>query len=347
MVRASECSLRFRVHFLAALIALAFAGLARPALADCKMVQVADLALDPHRYGVVAEGQINGKPVKVLVDTGATLSMISRPTALAMALTIRPLPGVTLYGVGGQRDAYGATVKSLQIGQLVANGLTLIASDGLDDPDIGIVLGNDILSQFDVEFDLANHALRLFKPEGCTADQLVYWNTPYSLAPLLGTDRDSPSVRASVSLNGQKIAAELDSGAGSTVVDVSVAKRVGVIVDTAVPTQPARGMGAAPITVTVGRFNSFALGDEQIGNIRIELIRLVADLQTTDLDTDTRIARSINGDTEPMMLIGQDFLHAHRVLVANREHAIVFSYLGGPVFSTPAAEPKPAPPPAH
>jgi len=65
----------------AALLALAIAGLARPAFADCKMVQVAELPLDPHWYGVVADGQINGKPVKVLVDTGSTLSMISQSAA--------------------------------------------------------------------------------------------------------------------------------------------------------------------------------------------------------------------------------------------------------------------------
>jgi hypothetical protein len=90
--------------------------------------------------------------------------------------------------------------------------------------------------------------------------------------------------------------------------------------------------------VSIGQFKTFALGEEQIGNIRIELIKLVADMQTTDQQTDTRIAQSVSGDVEPMMLIGQDFLHAHRVLVANREHALLFSYLGGPVFATPAAK---------
>jgi clan AA aspartic protease (TIGR02281 family) len=339
--------LHIKAFCTAALIAAAAFGLARPALADCKMVQVAELPLDSHWYGVVVDGQINGKPVKVVVDTGSSLSMISQSVAKTMGLAITRLKGVTLYGVGGQTDAYGTTVKSLQIGQLVANNINLIGSTSLTDPKIAMILGNDILSQFDVEFDLAGHAMRLFKPEGCTADQLVYWNKPYSLAPLLGTVRDSPSIRTTVSLNGQRIAAELDTGAGSSVVDVSVANRVGVVVDNSVATQPARGMGEAPRPVTIGQFKSFALGDEQIGHVRIELIRLVADMQTNDLDTDTRIARSVSGDTEPMMLIGQDFLRAHRVLVANREHALLFSYLGGPVFATPAVEPKPAPPPAH
>lgn len=339
--------MRIQPFIVAAVSALAIVGLALPAMADCKMIQVAELPLDPHWYGVVADGQINGKPVKVLIDTGSTLSMISQSAAKTMGLAITRLRGVTLYGVGGQTDAYGTTVKSLQIGQLVANNINLIGSKSLTDPNIAMILGNDILSQFDVEFDLADHATRLFKPEGCTADQLVYWNKPYSLAPLLATDRDSPSIRATVSLNGQRVVAELNSGAGSSVVDITVANRVGVVIDSSVATQPARGIGEAPRQVTIGEFKSFALGDEQIGHVRIELIKLVADMQTTDLGSDTRIARSINGDTEPMMLIGQDFLRAHRVLVANREHALLFSYLGGPVFATPAAKPIASAPPAH
>lgn len=324
----------------AVLIGLACLG-ACPAFADCKMVQVAELALDPHWYGAVADGQINGQPIKAMIDTGSSLSMVSRSEAAKLDLAFRPI-GATLYGIGGQHQAYGTTVKSLQIGQLFANNIGLVGSDTLTDPKIAMILGNDILSQFDVEFDLPDHVMRLFKPEGCSPVQLVYWNKPYSLAPLLGTNRDSPSVRTSVSLNGQRIAAELDSGDGASVVDITVANRVGVVIDTSIAAGAVHGLGQAPRPVSIGQFKSFAFGDEQIGNVRIQLINLVGDMQLTDQDTDTRIARSVSGDTEPMMLIGDDFLRTHRVLIANREHVIVFSYLGGSVFATPA-EKKPAP----
>ncbi len=331
-----------RILFSVAVAAALVCAVTVPAMASCKMVQAAELPLDPHWYGAVADGQIDGQPVKVLIDTGSSLSMISHAAANKLGLAFRPLPGVTLYGIGGQRQAYGTTVKSLQVGQLVGANMNLVGSDSLSNPNIAMILGNDILSQFDVEFDLPDHAIRLFKPEGCTPDQLVYWNKPYSLAPLLETVRDAPSIRTTVMLNGQRINAELDSGAGVTVVDRDTAGRVGVAVDAAVTPPAARGLGREARAVSVGQFKTFALGDEQIGNVKIELISLVSDMQTTDTGTDTRIARSVTGDTEPMMLIGDDFLRAHRVLVANREHAIVFSYVGGPVFAMPAAT-KPAP----
>jgi len=328
--------LNIKVSFLAALAALAIVGLAPPALADCKMIQVAELTLDAHWYGVVADGQINGQPIKALIDTGTNTSQISRSTAAKMGLAFRPVVGITFYGLDGQHQAYRTTVKSLQIGQLVANNIDLLGSDTLTNPQIAMVLGNDILSQFDVEFDLADHAMRLFRPEGCAPDQLVYWNKPYSLAPLLATTRDSPSIRTPVKLNGQTISAELASGMGASVVDATVAGRVGAAIDTPIPAEPAPGVDVAH-PVKVGQFKSFALGDEQVGNVRIELARLVANMQLTDQPSDTRIARSVTGDLEPMMLLGQDFLHAHRVLVANREHALLFSYLGGRVFTAPEA----------
>jgi hypothetical protein len=37
------------------------------------------------------------------------------------------------------------------------------------------------------------------------------------------------------------------------------------------------------------------------------------------------------------MPVGADFLRAHRLMVANREHLLVFSYVGGPVFGRPTS----------
>jgi len=45
----------------------------------------------------------------------------------------------------------------------------------------------------------------------------------------------------------------------------------------------------------------------------------------------------------PTMLIGFDFFRAHRVLIANREHLLLFSYNGGPVFQTEARPSDPPP----
>ena len=39
----------------------------------------------------------------------------------------------------------------------------------------------------------------------------------------------------------------------------------------------------------------------------------------------------------PEMLLGTDFFRSHRVLIANAQKKVYVSYIGGPVFRTPAA----------
>ena len=48
----------------------------------------------------------------------------------------------------------------------------------------------------------------------------------------------------------------------------------------------------------------------------------------------------------PSMLLGMDFLKAHRLLISNSQRRIYFTYNGGPVFKPGAAqaESKPAAP---
>ena len=40
------------------------------------------------------------------------------------------------------------------------------------------------------------------------------------------------------------------------------------------------------------------------------------------------------------MLIGADFLRAHRVLVSHSQRKMYFTYVGGPVFATPPRPPQ-------
>ncbi len=73
------------------------------------------------------------------------------------------------------------------------------------------------------------------------------------------------------------------------------------------------GIGRHPINSWTATFQTFRIGDEEVKNAVLE----IGDVQLSDAD----------------MLIGADFLLSHRVYVANSEHKLFFSYLGGPVFN--------------
>jgi hypothetical protein len=101
-----------------------------------------------------------------------------------------------------------------------------------------------------------------------------------------------------------------------------------------------RGLGAAPEPVRVVRFDSFALGDEKISNIKLESTSLKASFNYSE--TGSILPRRL--DSSPSMLIGADFFRSHRLYFDTQDHLILFSYAGGPVFVTPPPTPPPAPP---
>jgi clan AA aspartic protease (TIGR02281 family) len=320
-------------RFLVAAGVLCTLAAASPAMADCQLNLVAEFHLDPKARVPIADGEINGQPVKVLIDTGANVTLMVAEQAKRLGLPIRKRLDVELHGIGGESNGLEATVKSLKIGQLSALNMKLLAVSAPDvAPDVALMLGDDVLSQYDVEFDMADGYIRLMKPQGCSPDQLVYWNKPYSQAELAAANRDSPAVMTTAVLNGKRQAARIDTGAEISVVDQFAASIAGV----------RRGAGEVHIEGNgqrdgwVGQFDSFALGDEQIGHPKLTVIKLTQDM--VDDGGAAIVPRSIDGNTPPTLLIGADFIRAHHLLIGTREHVLVFSFSGGPVFATPSSK---------
>jgi tetratricopeptide (TPR) repeat protein len=148
---------------------------------------------------------------------------------------------------------------------------------------------------------------------------------------LVASDQDSQQIRAEVRLNGRAALAILDTGASISMVDAAVAGAAGVSRESpgAQSAQVIRGLGPAPEASFTGKFDTFALGDESIANARLHVTGLTRGFEVTELGS--RLSRPL--DAAPSMLIGEDFFHAHRIMVANRERVIVFSYNGGPIFT--------------
>src|SRR6266576_3448702 len=51
--------------------------------------------------------------------------------------------------------------------------------------EIAVFLGDDFFNQVDIEFDLANNAVRLYETKDCEAVSLAYWTTePAGVVPI-------------------------------------------------------------------------------------------------------------------------------------------------------------------
>ena len=85
------------------LIALALAVCATPLLAaaNCKLMQIGEWRVKPHSGRLIVDGEINGRKIGVLLDTGAQNSVILRAAADRLGLTRQTAPGYRAYGVGG------------------------------------------------------------------------------------------------------------------------------------------------------------------------------------------------------------------------------------------------------
>jgi len=309
------------------LIVLALAVCATPLLAaaNCKLMQIGEWRVKPHSGRLIVDGEINGQKIGVLLDTGAQNSVILRAAADRLGLTRQTAPGYRAYGVGGETYVEYTVLDEMKLGQGARrNWRVLVLGERELGQDHALLLGYDFFQQVDIEFDLPNDTVRLFQAEDCGNVSLAYWARGTADVISLAIDNEKPGILVPVKLNDRALLAELDSGASRSVVSRLVAAQIGVTPDT--PTR------------VIGAFQSFVIGGEMIRNPEIRF----TDLSIASTQTGSRVA--VREDLRDMLL-GLDFLRAHRVYVAHSQGRLYFAYSGGPVFSVPPPQP-PVPAPA-
>ena len=213
----------------------------------------------------LVDAEINGRPVRFLVDTGSAGTIISRPAASELGLQSFGT-GFQFYGVGGSDKAGQSTLHEFKLGTASVHDMhILVSGPGLKSRQLVGLLGEDMLSRTDLELDFAKGVMRLIQPKDCTGDQVVYWGKAYSIAPI-APSQNAGALEVYVILNGQRVLAEMDSGAYTSVVTTGAASRVGV-------TPHSEGVQAAGQSMGIGRgveeasvavFPSFTIGDETI-----------------------------------------------------------------------------------
>ena len=295
---------------------LAKKGRAALTPSDCKPVKIDQwLVRFSRNRWLVIDGTINGQKVGILLDTGAMRTMLFRPVAERLGLMMQPIRNAYVSGVGGISFIESAHVGEFRIGESTRRNWYMMVAGERDFGDgIGVVLGEDFFQNVDVEFDLANRAVRLFQPGICKGISLAYWAADGAQGvEFESIDADRPRILVPVKVNGLPIVALFDTGAGSSTVNKKVADRLGVRPDTpgVVAAGKLVGIGSESSDVWIGPFESFEIGGEAI--------------KTTSIPF---------GDTPngTQMILGMDFLLAHRLLVSHSQRKIYFTYTGGPVF---------------
>ncbi len=284
----------------------------------CKIAKVVELPITMNSLRPTIDVKINHRDAKFILDSGAFYSMISSATAAEYNLKTTDAPlGLRVIGIGGAADVRVATVKEFSIvGIILKNREFLVGGS-----DVGTagLLGQNLLEQFDVEYDLATGVIRLFRTEDCDHTLLAYWLAPeqaYSSMPIDRIDPWHPNTIGVAYVNDKQIRVEFDSGAFTSLLSLKAAERAGVKPDSpgVVASGYTSGIGRGVTKQYIAPFASFKIGDgEEIKNTKLR----IADIGVDNAD----------------MLVGADFFVSHRIFVANKEHKLFLSYNGGPVFN--------------
>ena len=318
----------------AALLALSVAAAVQAADAPpaCHYAQWPALPLEQtHGGALIIDGTINQAPVHMLVDTAASTTQLMRTTADRLGLSLTRIR-MTMVGVGGRASVFRTKVDDIGIGDMHAQDKRFAVLDSHHAASADVLLGTDFLFQKDLEIALAEQQIRFFQADGCDDKFLAYWDPKASEIALDSRTNKTRRPTIAIQLNGVTLQAIIDTGAQRSLIGLEAARRAGVTPQSpgVVPTHPVVGIGSAVVPVWNATFDTFAIGDETIKRAEIG----IADLQ---------IGRRYG--SAPDMLLGRDFLLAHRLLFAFSQNRLYFSYLGGPVFTDALAGAVAAAPP--
>lgn len=265
----------------------------------------------------VATLVLNGVEVPMLVDSGAFFSVISPATATQLNLPLRPLPpGMRLSGHTGRIEAKRTVVEKVGLVGAELSNIPFIVGGNQLNAGIQGILGRNILSFADTEYDLAHGVVRLVFPKGDCADvNLAYWagNAPVISTALHTRLRGETHIYADAELNGRRVRALMDTGAPVTTLTRRGARLAGISESVWTPVGRVGGAGEGRVNSWSAVVERFEFGGQKVGNSRLR----IDDVESDDYD----------------MIIGLDYFLAHRIYVSRLQGQLYATWNGGPIFA--------------
>jgi hypothetical protein len=296
-------------------------GAISQAQAACKLEQLAEFHVERVAGAPIIDGQINGHPIRILLDTGTSSSSITQTAAHQMGVPLRWVKNS--YAFAGQRMQF-ADIKELRIGQFLLEDstITVIGEEIRDGNGVAnFRLGAAFFARYTTEFDLARGVVRLLRPRDCKLDQLVYWSPTYFQVDLQRFSSVWPVFKIGIRVNGTRQQAALISGTATSYIAPYAAKEAGVEPTSpgVQPAEPYVQAGETPMPTWIGRFDTVELGAETIKNARLHI----------------GYAFPQWGPKTPLtygVILGSDFFQAHRIMIVPDQQVVLVTFNGGAVF---------------
>jgi predicted aspartyl protease len=317
-------------HVLCLSIALAFGAvpaIAEPAAGPCTLRQAASLPMDEGYPGrIVVDVTIGGRMWHFLVDTGNVFSSVYEHTADELGLPLHAVgPHVEIYGTGGNLTRRSSKLPDLSFGSIKGGDIpVLVDPDPLISAGIDGVLAADILSQYDLDLDFANHKVNLVLQDHCRGD-VVYWSNTYAASDF--TLRNN-HVELPMKLDGHDVTATLDTGAINThLYDTAAQSLFGI--DASTPgIEPIAGVPPGAVDQFQYRFKSLSIGGLAVNNPLIYIMqdRALASFERNHAPSPD-IGNAPHLDTTDILL-GMNVISKLHLYIAYKEHKIYLTDAG-------------------
>jgi hypothetical protein len=250
-------------------ILLLLTSFAAGAHAACMVQQRGAVSFAPVANHILVPLTINGINANVVLDTGAARSLVTPEAVRRLGLASDEWVATTMRGVGGIVEHPNADPHSLALGDLPLHrhtvthdtSLTVGEMPGFAPPGLVVdgLVGRDLLSPFDLQFDIPTHRLTLYDVHNC-AGRFVPWSGNYAVL-----QAEMPMTKAMVVpviVDGQRLRALLDTGATSSVILAPGMFRLGLTPEMVVhdPGAVAHGIGPHAPEMHKHMFSSWQVG---------------------------------------------------------------------------------------
>ena len=279
---------------------------------NCDLVALASMPLEIHNNLMSVIAGISGRPVRLLVDTGAERTELTQAAAARLGLPHDRHHMTRSYGIGGSSANWDVDIPGLTLGRtdfpvrrLAVGNFSVDRIDGL--PADGL-LGADVLLAFDLDIDEPDHRLTLYRVRTCP-----YLRPPWEEPSfeIKGVEARRDRLLVPIKLDGVSGMAVLDTGAQATTIGMAMAQRLGLTAPLLADDRViiAHGASPQPVDVHVHRFRELVVGDAHIESPALAV-----------------------APQDPAMgdgLLGGDFLHGRRIWLSFPTRRLFVSMAGG------------------
>jgi hypothetical protein len=262
---------------------------------DCSLAMVARLPIKVQANLLTVPIGIDGHWVWMVVDTGAQRTTLSVQAADRLGLRHDSHVSFST-GVGGVSSHADVVIDRLFVGgarlpvpRFAVSTLNFSRATGLDAEGL---LGADILLAYEMDIDVPNHTLTLYRARSCAAAK-PDWAEP--AVPIEGIASRGDRMLIPFSLDGVGGLAILDTGAQRSVVGIDMARRLGLTEQSMAgdPAERHRGAGPGVLVAHVHQFRDLRIGPAAMTHPFLSVLPAATGI----------------GDA----LVGEDFLEGRRI----------------------------------